>query len=232
MADLEQPKWYILHTYSGYEAMVKDSLEKLIENNNLGDYIVDLKIPMEQVIEEKNGKRKVVERSCAVLCLYQDDLYQSDLVLCDEYARSDGILRPAGAADTHEGRGNPKDASRRVRHGHRFQAGRYGLYRRRAVEGLLRHGKRAERRRAESEDFDDDVRPQYRCGSRIYSDQEGRRASARTERGFRGINAPHRAPAAENVPFAENLRKTAVRKIFRRRRKLQIKQRDGMAPAE
>lgn len=62
MAEQEQPKWYILHTYSGYEAMVKDSLEKLIENNNLGDYITDLRIPMEQVIEEKNGKRKVVER--------------------------------------------------------------------------------------------------------------------------------------------------------------------------
>ena len=58
----EEPKWYILHTYSGYEAMVKDSLEKLIENNNLSDYIVDLKIPMEQVVEEKNGKLKVVER--------------------------------------------------------------------------------------------------------------------------------------------------------------------------
>ena len=35
MAETEQPKWYILHTYSGYEAMVKDSLEKLIENNNV-----------------------------------------------------------------------------------------------------------------------------------------------------------------------------------------------------
>ena len=55
MSELDQPKWYILHTYSGYEAMVKDSLEKLIENNNLGDYIVDLKIPMEQVIEEKTS---------------------------------------------------------------------------------------------------------------------------------------------------------------------------------
>lgn len=62
MAETEQPKWYILHTYSGYESLVKASLEKLIENNNLGDYIVDLKIPMEQVIEEKNGKKKVVER--------------------------------------------------------------------------------------------------------------------------------------------------------------------------
>lgn len=57
-----QAKWYVLHTYSGYEMMVKDSLEKLIENNNLKDNIFDLKIPMEQTIEEKNGKRKVVER--------------------------------------------------------------------------------------------------------------------------------------------------------------------------
>ena len=38
MAEQEQPKWYILHTYSGYEAMVKDSLEKLIENNNLAKW--------------------------------------------------------------------------------------------------------------------------------------------------------------------------------------------------
>ena len=62
MPEMEQPKWYILHTYSGYEAMVKASLEQLIINNNLGDYITDIKIPMEQVIEEKNGKRKIVER--------------------------------------------------------------------------------------------------------------------------------------------------------------------------
>ncbi len=61
-ADTE-PKWYILHVYSGYEAMVKDSLLRLIENNNLSESIVDVKIPTEQTIEEKaNGKRKLVER--------------------------------------------------------------------------------------------------------------------------------------------------------------------------
>ena len=61
MADTaQQPCWYILHTYSGYEAMVKDSLERLIENNNLQSQIFDVKIPMETTIEEKNGKRKVV----------------------------------------------------------------------------------------------------------------------------------------------------------------------------
>ena len=58
----EKACWYILHTYSGYEMMVKDSLERLIENNNLKDQIFDVKIPMGQTIEEKNGKRKVVER--------------------------------------------------------------------------------------------------------------------------------------------------------------------------
>ena len=46
-----QAKWYVLHTYSGYEAMVKDSLERLIENNNLQNSIFDLRIPMEQTIE-------------------------------------------------------------------------------------------------------------------------------------------------------------------------------------
>ena len=58
-----QLRWYILHTYSGYESMVKDSLLRLIENNNLGDQITDVKILTEQTIEEKaNGKKKVVER--------------------------------------------------------------------------------------------------------------------------------------------------------------------------
>ena len=75
----EEPKWYILHTYAGYEAMVKDSLEKLIENNNLGDYIVDLKIPMEQVIEEKNGKRKVVERKLLPCYVFIKMIYTNQI---------------------------------------------------------------------------------------------------------------------------------------------------------
>ena len=59
----EELKWYVIHTYSGYEAMVKDSLEKLIENNNLQDRISDIQILTEETLEEKaNGKKKVVER--------------------------------------------------------------------------------------------------------------------------------------------------------------------------
>ena len=65
MAGVQDAKWYVLHTRSGYETLAKSGLEKLIENNNLGDTIFEIKIPMEQTIEEKNGKKKVVlKRRC------------------------------------------------------------------------------------------------------------------------------------------------------------------------
>ena len=72
-------KWYVLHTYSGYEAMVKDSLERLIENNNLQDSIFDLKIPMEQTIEEKNGKKKVVERKLLPCYVFIKMIYSNQI---------------------------------------------------------------------------------------------------------------------------------------------------------
>ncbi len=75
-----QPQWYILHTYSGYESMVKDSLLRLIENNNLSDSIVDVKIPTEQTIEEKaNGKKKVVERKLLPCYVFIKMIYSNQL---------------------------------------------------------------------------------------------------------------------------------------------------------
>ncbi len=73
------PKWYVLHTYSGYEAMVKDSLEKLVENNNLQDRIFEVRIPLEQTIEEKNGKKKVVERKLLPSYVFIKLIYTNDL---------------------------------------------------------------------------------------------------------------------------------------------------------
>ena len=58
----EQARWYVLHTYSGYESMVKENLHQLVENHNLQNDIFDVVIPMEQAVEEKKGKRKVVMR--------------------------------------------------------------------------------------------------------------------------------------------------------------------------
>ncbi len=53
-----EAKWYVVHTYSGYENKVKVDLEKTIENRNLGDQILEVMIPMQTVTEEKNGEKK------------------------------------------------------------------------------------------------------------------------------------------------------------------------------
>lgn len=60
--DSKDVRWYVIHVYSSYESVVKNNLEKMIENNSLQDYIFEIAIPVEEDIVEKNGKRKVVER--------------------------------------------------------------------------------------------------------------------------------------------------------------------------
>jgi transcriptional antiterminator NusG len=55
----EKAKWYVVHTYSGYENKVKANIEKTIDNRNLHDLIHDIQVPMEEELEEKDGKKKV-----------------------------------------------------------------------------------------------------------------------------------------------------------------------------
>lgn len=57
-----EARWYVVHTYTGHEKMVEENLKKMIENSNLQDYILEIVIPVEEDIVEKNGKKKVVER--------------------------------------------------------------------------------------------------------------------------------------------------------------------------
>ena len=52
------PRWYVVHTYSGYENKVKTDLEKTIKNRELEEYFFDIIVPMEEQIEIKDGKRK------------------------------------------------------------------------------------------------------------------------------------------------------------------------------
>ena len=55
-------RWYVVHTYSGYENKVKANLEKAIENRHLENEIVEVRIPLQDVVEVKDGKRKSVQR--------------------------------------------------------------------------------------------------------------------------------------------------------------------------
>ena len=58
----ETAKWYVVHTYSGYENKVAQNLEKTVQNRKLHDLIVDIKVPTETVIEIKDNKKREVER--------------------------------------------------------------------------------------------------------------------------------------------------------------------------
>ncbi len=65
MSDIDEmnvgPRWYVAHTYSGYESKVKANLEKIVENRGLGNLIFDVRIPVETVVEKNGDTEKVVE---------------------------------------------------------------------------------------------------------------------------------------------------------------------------
>ena len=58
----EEAKWYVVHTYSGYENKVKADIEKTIENRHLEEEILEVRIPMQDVVELKNGAKKQVQK--------------------------------------------------------------------------------------------------------------------------------------------------------------------------
>lgn len=55
-------KWYVIHSYAGYEKRVKQNLEFRIQSLNMEDYIFQVEVPMEEVVEIKNAQRKLVTR--------------------------------------------------------------------------------------------------------------------------------------------------------------------------
>ena len=60
MSDLA--RWYVVHTYSGYENKVATNLEKIVENRKLHDWIHEIRVPTETVVEIKDNKKREVER--------------------------------------------------------------------------------------------------------------------------------------------------------------------------
>lgn len=58
----ENAKWYVIHTYSGYENKVAANIEKMVENRQMQDLIFDVYVPIENVTEIKDNKKKEVER--------------------------------------------------------------------------------------------------------------------------------------------------------------------------
>ncbi|MBQ8662619.1 MAG: transcription termination/antitermination factor NusG [Eubacterium sp.] len=59
---MAEANWYVVHTYSGYENKVKANIEKTIENRHLEEEILEVRVPMQDVVELKNGAKKQVQK--------------------------------------------------------------------------------------------------------------------------------------------------------------------------
>ena len=77
-----EPKWYVLHTFTNYENIAKENLKLVIENFGLHDRIFDIVIPMQDVVEEKNGKKVIVSKKILpsyifIKMIYGDDIWHA-----------------------------------------------------------------------------------------------------------------------------------------------------------
>ncbi len=59
---MAEANWYVVHTYSGYENKVKANIEKTIENRHLEEEILEVRVPLQEVVEMKNGAKKTVQK--------------------------------------------------------------------------------------------------------------------------------------------------------------------------
>ncbi|MBE5961134.1 MAG: transcription termination/antitermination factor NusG [Lachnospiraceae bacterium] len=74
---MSDANWYVVHTYSGYENKVKANIEKTIENRKLQDQILEVSVPLQEVVEVKNGVKKTVQKKMfpgyVLLNMYMND---------------------------------------------------------------------------------------------------------------------------------------------------------------
>lgn len=59
---MSEANWYVAHTYSGYENKVKADLDKTVANRGLEEQILEVRVPMQEIVEVKNGTRKTVQK--------------------------------------------------------------------------------------------------------------------------------------------------------------------------
>ena len=87
---MAEANWYVVHTYSGYENKVKANIDKAIENRHLEEEILEVRVPMQDVVEMKNGARKTVQKKLFPgYVLINNDKYKAiDIKTWDTYTEA------------------------------------------------------------------------------------------------------------------------------------------------
>jgi transcriptional antiterminator NusG len=120
----EEAKWFVVHTYSGYENKVKANIEKIVENRGMHEQITEITVPVQDVVEIKNGQKKVIQRKVLpgyvlVKMLMNDDTWyvvrntrgvtsfvgpgSKPVPLTEEEVMNMGIKAPVEVIDIHVG---------------------------------------------------------------------------------------------------------------------------------
>ena len=87
---MEEAKWYVVHTYSGYENKVKANIDKTIANNeSLKKDMLEVRVPMLDVVEVKNGAKKTVQKKMFPGYVLVNMVMNDDTVLNDEIQKCD-----------------------------------------------------------------------------------------------------------------------------------------------
>ena len=154
---MAEAKWYVAHTYSGYENKVKADLEKTIENRHLEEEILEVRVPMQEVVEMKNGAKKTVQKKLfpgyvLVNMVMNDDTWY--------------VVRNTRGVTGFVGPGSkpvPLTEAEMKRY-HRRGCGRMERYGRRGAEDRLQQADRDHQRGA--------VRQGYPCGDQLCRGEE------------------------------------------------------------
>jgi transcriptional antiterminator NusG len=108
--------WYVLHTYSGYENKIEKTLRKMIQEQNLGEYIFDIKVPSEQVVEVKDGKKKVSTKKFlpGYILLEMDLPDQGWKPICSAIRRIPGVTGFVGSSPNMKPQPISQDEARMI----------------------------------------------------------------------------------------------------------------------
>ena len=89
-----EKQWYVIHTYAGYENKVKANLERRAESMNMEDHIFRIVVPMEDEIQVKDGKKKVVKRKVFPGYVIVEMILTDNSMVCSaEYPRRHRFCR-------------------------------------------------------------------------------------------------------------------------------------------
>lgn len=92
--------WYVLHTYSGYENKIEKTLRIMMEDGRIGDALTDIKVPSEQVVEVRGGKKRVTTKKFlpGYILLEMDLPDIGWKMVCSEIKKVNGVTGFVGAA--------------------------------------------------------------------------------------------------------------------------------------